>query len=300
MTKILVTGSNGLLGQKLVASVRNRPEISLMATSRAQNAIASQSGYVFEAMDVMDPTRVAAVLKNYRPDTVINTAAMTEVDACEQERDRCRKLNVEAVHILVRECQKSGTHLIHLSTDFVFDGNAGPYREEDKPNPLSFYAQSKLESEIIVQKGKIPWTLVRTMLLYGVTEKSSRSNIVLWAKKKLENKEKIKVVTDQFRMPTLAEDLAAGCIAAALKKATGIYHISGKDLMSILELVTTVADFFGLDKSLIEPTDSASLNQPAKRPPKTGFILDKAARDLDYHPHSFHEGLVLVKKQLGN
>ena len=126
----------------------------------------------------------------------------------------------------------------------------------------------------------------------------SRSNIVLWAKGALEKGESISVVNDQWRMPTLAEDLAACCLLAAQKGAQGVYNASGKDMMHMVELVEKVADFWKLDKSLIKPITSASLNQKAKRPPKTGFILDKSIRELGYQPHSFIEGLSILDKQL--
>jgi dTDP-4-dehydrorhamnose reductase len=126
----------------------------------------------------------------------------------------------------------------------------------------------------------------------------SRTNIVLWAKGALEKGNPIKVVNDQYRMPTLAEDLAKACLLAIEKKAQGIYHISGKDYMSVIEMVKRIAAFFKLDDSIIEETDSSTLNQAAKRPPRTGFVLDKAINELDYAPHSFEEGLAIVQKQL--
>ncbi|OFY93109.1 MAG: NAD(P)-dependent oxidoreductase, partial [Bacteroidetes bacterium RIFCSPLOWO2_12_FULL_31_6] len=190
------------------------------------------------------------------------------------------------------------THLIHLSTDFVFDGENGPYKEEDKPNPLSYYGESKYEAEKLVQQSNIKWSIVRTIIVYGVVEDMSRSNIVLWAKQALEKGNPLNIVNDQFRMPTLAEDLAQACWLIAEKSATGIYHICGKDLMNILELVNRVADFYGYDKTIISPIASTSLNQAAKRPPKTGFVLDKAIKELEYSPCSFEEGLGVVTEQL--
>jgi dTDP-4-dehydrorhamnose reductase len=172
------------------------------------------------------------------------------------------------------------------------------YTEEDKPNPQSFYAQSKYDGELVVQQSKIKWTILRTIIIYGVVDDKQRSNLVLWTKNSLEKKQPIKVITDQYRAPTLAEDLADACMEAALRGATGIYHVSGVETKSIYELVGEVADYFGLDKSYISPVTSAELEQPAKRPPYTGFILDKAKRDLNYRPHSFKEGLEVVKQQL--
>jgi dTDP-4-dehydrorhamnose reductase len=134
--------------------------------------------------------------------------------------------------------------------------------------------------------------------VYGIVDNMSRSNIVLWVKSNLEQGKTITVVDDQFRTPTLAEDLADGCILIAEKSATGIYNISGKDFYSILEMAHVVADYYKLDKSLIKAGKSEDIKQPAKRPPITGFIIDKAKRDLGYAPHSFTEGIQLLEAQL--
>lgn len=300
--KILVTGANGLLGQKLIYKLKGRNDVALIATSIGESRIADKEGYTYESFDITDAVQTENMLKKYQPDTIINTAAMTNVDACEADKEGCWKLNVSAVENIIKACKKyqkdKHPQLIHLSTDFVFNGEHGPYKEEDAPDPLSYYAHSKLESEKIVQASDLNWAIIRTMLVYGIVDKMSRTNIVLWAKDALSKGQKVNVVDDQFRNPTLAEDLAEACISAAFKEATGMYHISGKDFMSILDLVYTVADFFKLDKSLVNPIKSNTLNQAAKRPAITGFILDKAYKDLAYKPHSFIEGLEILKGQL--
>jgi dTDP-4-dehydrorhamnose reductase len=301
MKKIVVTGSNGLLGQKLVYLLKTRKDLELHALARGENRIREKNGYYFHSVDLTDKQQVQKTLDEIKPDVIINTAAMTNVDLCEKEREACWQINVKAVEYLVESAKKTNAHLIHLSTDFVFDGKQGPYKETDIPNPLSYYAKSKLESEKIVQNsGLEKWAIVRTIIVYGVVDNMSRSNVVLWAKNALENKQLINVVDDQFRSPTLAEDLAIGCVLIADKGAKGIYHISGDEIMSILELVYKVADFYHLDKSLITPVKSETLSQPAKRPPKTGFVLDKAKKELGYQPHSFVEGLKIVDEQLKN
>ena len=139
---------------------------------------------------------------------------------------------------------------------------------------------------------------IRTVLVYGVTKDQSRSNIVLWVKKSLEEGKPIRLVNDQWRTPTLAEDLAMGCLLAAKKKATGIFHISGTEMLTPYDIAIQTANFFGLDKSLIQKTDSSEFKQPAARPPKTGFIIDKAKRELGYKPHTFAEGLAVLAVQL--
>lgn len=306
MKKILITGSNGLLGQKIVYNLIKRSDVQVIATSFGANRLVKKEHYTYESLDITNKAEVERILTKYKPDVVINTAAMTNVDACETKRDECWALNVTAVQniidaitLIAPDKKENSPHLIHLSTDFIFDGEKGSeYLETDVPNPQSYYAQSKYESEKIIQKSKIKWAIARTIIIYGIVDNMSRTNIVLWAKDALTKGQKINVVDDQFRSPTLAEDLADGCILIADKGATGIYHLSGEETMSILELVYKVADYFKLDRSLITPSKSDTLNQAAKRPPYTGFIIDKAKHDLGYNPHSFMAGLEILDKQL--
>jgi dTDP-4-dehydrorhamnose reductase len=305
--KILITGSNGLLGQKLVYKLRNHPGVSVIATGRGKNRLVEQNGYAYEEMDITNREQVRAVLARHLPACVINTAATTNVDGCELEPESCTLMNVTAVRYLVETLESLQAkhkdyrpHFIHLSTDFIFDGSHGPLTEEETPNPLSHYARTKLEAEKIVQASRLDWSIARTMLVYGIVDNASRSNIVLWARQNLEQGKTINVVDDQFRTPTLAEDLADGCILIAKKRALGVYNISGKDFMSILELVYHVADYYKLDKSLVKPSKSADIRQPARRPPKTGFIIEKARRELGYEPHSFEEGIRIMDEQLRN
>ena len=299
-TKILITGSNGLLGQKLVSLLAQQTDIQLIATSRGANRMDFTNGYEYQEMDITDAKQVAEVIEKVRPDSIIHTAAMTNVDQCEGEKNSCWEMNVKAVEYLTKACEKHQIFLCHLSTDFVFDGKSGPYLEEDLPSPVSFYGWSKYAAEEVVKRSKCPWSIVRTVLVYGITNDMSRSNIILWVKNSLEQQKAIKVVTDQFRTPTLAEDLAMGCYLVVSKKAQGIFHISGKDFLTPYEMAIKTADFFGLDKSLISQVDAKNFTQPAKRPARTGFILDKAVKVLGYNPVSFEEGIEVLAGQISN
>lgn len=303
--KILITGSNGLLGQKLVYKLRDTESITCIATARGANRLVNTAGYEYAELDITNETNVIEVFTRFKPDVVINTAAMTNVDACETDKENCWKMNVDAVKFQVsalEQLQKENSnyqpHFIHLSTDFIFDGTHGPLDENETPNPLSYYAESKLAAEKIVQTSQLHWAIARTVLVYGIVDNMSRSNIVLWVKQNLEQGKTINVVDDQFRTPTLAEDLADGCILIAKKKAQGIYNISGKDFLSILELAHLVADYYQLDKALIKPSKSVDIKQPAKRPPITGFIIEKAKKDLGYNPRSFTEGILFLEEQI--
>ena len=296
--KILVTGSNGLLGQKLTDMLRYHSDYELIASSKGENRYPETEGYTYEQLDVTDYTDIERLIVKYQPYAVIHTAAMTNVDQCESEKEACQKLNVDSVAHLIKLANQHPFYLVHLSTDFIFDGTTGPYKETDAPNPLSLYGHSKNDAELLLLASNINYSILRTIIVYGVAAAMSRSNIVLWAKGALEKGSPIKVVNDQYRMPTLAEDLAKACILAIEKRAQGIFHISGKDYMSVIEMVRRIAKFFKLDDSIIEETDSSTLNQAAARPPKTGFVLDKAIHELGYAPHTFEEGLAVVQKQL--
>lgn len=295
--KILVTGSNGLLGQKLITLLEDDLSIEVIATAARPAAIPLRRA-AFHLLDITNSQDVDSLLDVIRPDVLINTAAMTQVDQCETEREACWRANVTAVDTMVKACKRNNIHFIHVSTDFIFDGAQELLDETATPNPVNYYGQSKLAGELVVQQSDISWCILRTVLVFGVTKDMSRSNIVLWVKKSLEQSKTIQVVNDQWRTPTLAEDLAMGCYLAAKKKATGIFNISGKDYMSAYDIAIRTAEFFKLDQSLIKETDSTKFTQAAKRPPKTGFIIDKARTVLGYEPHSFEEGLRVLADQL--
>lgn len=287
--RILVTGANGLLGQKLVELILTTDDY-LIATAKSKLVLPLPKGE-FHAMDITLRDQVVDVITKAQPDVVINTAAMTNVDQCELEKEKCWLNNVTAVEYVVEACQKAKCRLIHLSTDFIFDGTYGPLDEEAIPNPVSYYGESKWAAEKIVQKSGLEWAIARTVLVYGGTKDMSRSNIVLWVKKSLEEGKTINVVNDQWRTPTLAEDLAMGCYLMATKNAIGIYNISGDEMMTPYDIAMATAEFFGLDKSLINKTDSSKFKQAAKRPPKTGFLINKAKQNLGFKPFSFLSGL---------
>jgi len=296
--KVLITGSNGLLGQKLLHKLRQDPSFDLVATSKGENRVSEKEGYTYFDLDITNNNAVTQILARENPQVVINTAAMTNVDLCEDQKKCCDALNIDAVKYLADACANIGTHLIQISTDFIFDGEDGPYTEEDIPNPLSYYGLSKLKSEELLQAHKVKWTVLRTIIVFGVGEKLSKGNIVIWAKEALTKGDTLNIVDDQFRAPTLADDLADICILAAKKKAYGIFNASGKDIMSIYEIVERIAKHYGHSTENLNKISTASLNQKAGRPPTTGFILDKSRNELGYNPHSFEECLTIIDQQL--
>ncbi|MEX1000991.1 MAG: SDR family oxidoreductase [Crocinitomicaceae bacterium] len=293
--RLLITGSNGLLGQKIVAQLLRKNK-SFIATSLGENRNPDCPAHLYAPLDITSEDEIEAIILKEKPDAIINTAAMTNVDACEEEEEKCRLINVGAVENLYKASEKHQLFLTHLSTDFVFDGNKGLYTEEEERNPLSIYATSKRDSEDILMNGSYTnWAILRTIIVFGEGNNLSRSNIVLWAKEALRSGKELTIVNDQFRAPTWADDLAWACIRACEIRAKGVFHISGPETFSIYECVKRIADFYGYDSALVQPISSISLNQKAKRPPKTGFDISKAQKILGYAPLKFEESLEKLK-----
>lgn len=296
--KVFLTGANGLLGHKLVLHLLDKSGIELMASGRGPSRISTDKKYHYRDIDLTHNEVLEQHLNDFKPDVIIHTAAMSQVDECELHPQECVAINTYAVENLAILAGKLDAFLIHLSTDFVFDGFSGPYREDDLPNPISKYGNSKLASEKAATLCLSGWAIIRTVLVYGAVPNMSRSNLVLWVKDSLENDKNIKVVADQWRTPTLVDDLAEACWLIASKKAHGLWHISGEELFTPHQMALITADFFGLNSNLIHKVDAATFSQPAKRPPKTGFIIDKAKALLGFQPRTFHQGLELLGNQL--
>ncbi|MCE2711978.1 MAG: SDR family oxidoreductase [Cryomorphaceae bacterium] len=291
--RILITGSNGLLGQKIVAQCLKRKH-TFLATSKGINRNPECPNSYFEELDICDQLAIEAVFNQFRPTHVIHTAALTNVDYCELNVEECQEVNVNAVEKLFFACLRENIHFCLLSTDFVFDGLKGNYSETDEVGPLSVYARSKVDAEKILLSSSIEnWSIVRTIIVYGSGNNLSRSNIVLWARESLRDGKELNIVDDQFRAPTFADDLAWACLEICRRDKMGIFHISGPQTMSVFELVKRIADYYGYNTQNLFPSKSATLNQPAKRPPRTGFDLSKARKELGYEPQTLEETLDL-------
>jgi dTDP-4-dehydrorhamnose reductase len=299
LKRIVITGSNGLLGQKLVKLYLSKSTYEIHALSRGENRLHNKEGYTYYNIDLLDKVELVQTLNQIAPSVIIHTAAMTNVDACEQQQDQCDLMNIDVVANILDYCKESDVYLVHLSTDFIFDGAKGDvYNEDDIAHPVNHYGLSKLKSEIMIQEAKIDAAILRTILVYGLVDHNDRSNIVLWVKSSLENHKDIHVVTDQLRMPTYAEDLAEACWLAVEARAKGVFNVSSNELMSIYDIALSIADAFGLDKKWIHPVVTNELNLPAKRPLSTGFDLNKSIIEINLPSYSFTERLQVFKSQL--
>jgi dTDP-4-dehydrorhamnose reductase len=291
--KILITGSNGLLGQNLINLLIETTAYNIIATGRGESRLPfkASSQYNYFSLDITDGIAVNDFLQQQQPDVIIHAAAMTQPDPCELNWVECWNVNVTATRFLVSAAESINARFIYVSTDFVFDGTDGPYKETDQPNPVNYYGSSKLAAEKAVEESKLHWAIVRTVLVYGNILVGNRSNIISWVKENLENNKPIKVVSDQWRTPTYVEDLAKGILLVVEKNAKGIFHISGEEGMSPYNMACAVADYLLLDKSLLTEVNAATFTQPAQRPLRTGFVIGKAKKELGYQPLGFKEAL---------
>ncbi len=292
MKKILVTGANGLLGQYLVRALL-QDGYQVIATGRGPWR--SVSGYPpffsYYELDLTDAAGTEHMFATEQPDVVIHAGAMTQIDDCELAQDNCFGVNVQSTAQLLVGAEKYAKSFIFLSTDFVFDGEQGNYREDDALSPVNWYGFTKQQAESTVETSEIPWAIVRTCLVYGSSLTGKRSNIISWVKSNLEKGQEIRVVSDQLRTPTFIEDLVQGIGLIIQKNATGIFHISGAEVLTPYEMAMATAKHFALDESLIKKVDASTFSQPARRPLKTGFDITKARTELGFEPVGFEEGL---------
>ena len=292
--RILITGSNGLLGQKIVKICLKRGA-EFLATSNGKNRNQDCPIDKYQEMDITNQKRISEVFTEFQPTHIIHTAALTNVDYCELNPEECKEVNVLATQKLWEEAQNINAHFQLLSTDFIFDGLTGNYKETDAPSAVSIYGQSKVDAEqILLNSENKNWSIARTIIVYGTANNLSRTNIVLWSIDALTKGDPMKIIDDQFRMPTWADDLAWGCIEICNRNKTGIFHLCGPELMAVNEIVFRIAKHLGKSADNVEIISSSTLNQPAKRPPRTGFDLTKSRTELGYNPKTLEETITIL------
>ena len=297
MKRILVTGSNGLLGQKLAELFSRSANYNLLLTSKQEHSVFDEELIRYRQLDTTHKREVQSIIEEFEPEVIVNAAAVTNVDLCETERELAWKANVASVENLVYAAKLTGSKIIQVSTDYVFDGKNGPYSELDRPNPLSYYGRTKLASENVIHAGGIPATIVRTMVLYGAGL-NVKANFALWLVQNLGEGKPVRVVDDQIGNPTLADDLAYAILKIVEMDRSGLYHVSGPDLISRYDVAIKLAEIFSFNKKLITPVKTEEFKQPAPRPLNSGFITLKAEIDLCIKMSNTRQGLLALKNQI--
>jgi len=299
--RVLITGANGLLGQELVRQISQQNMFDLLATGRdSSSRLTSDQGFSYTPLDVCHKHQIQSVLNDFRPDCVINCAAFTEVDDSEAKRNLCWRVNADAVGYLSKSCHHHGANLVHLSTDFVFDGQCGPYREHDRPNPINYYGKSKLAGENAARAaGGEKLTIVRTNVVYGIAQGLERLDFVRWVLKNLYGHQKINVFSDQWRTPTYTYDLAIGILRLVHFQKNGVYNLSGREFMSMYEFSVLIAEVFDLDPTFIQSAVQHTSPQVARRPSYTGLVTLKSETEIDFRPMPLKKALTHLRDRLG-
>jgi dTDP-4-dehydrorhamnose reductase len=295
--KVLVTGANGLLGQYLVKQLLEKGyEVIATGKGKCRLPFKSPEKLRYFEIDLTKDEAIFNVIETEKPEIIVHAAAMTQVDDCELNQDACFDINVHATANLLVSAEQVSAFFIYISSDFVFDGNKGHYLEEDALNPVNWYGFTKMQAESTVEISEVPWAIVRTCLVYGNNLTGSRSNIISWVKESLEQGKEIKVVSDQVRTPTYVEDLAIAIEKIIRQRATGIFHVSGKDVLTPYEMALATAAHFDLPAALIKKVDASVFSQPARRPLRTGFDISKAISVLGFEPESFTSAMAKMYK----
>ena len=297
MKRVLICGSNGLLGQRLALMLGHASEYEVLNTSHHRSFVLDHHLFDYTQLDITNKGDVKSLVTSFRPDIIVNAAALTNVDSCETQRELAWKVNVVGVENLVEISRRINSTLIHISTDYVFDGKSGSYTETARVNPINYYGKTKLAGENIIIAGGVPSAILRAIVVYG-TGINVKNNFALWVVNSLQAQKNIRCVTDQKGNPTHVSDLATGIMKVIEHERTGLYHIGGADTVSRYEFASKISEIFGLDGSLISKATSSDLKQTAARPLVTSLVTLKAQSELDFHPMSVDQGVENLKREL--
>jgi dTDP-4-dehydrorhamnose reductase len=301
LEKLLVIGDTGLVGSK-VALVAQSAGFEAYGTHNARDSPLPHSA----RLDITDRDATMRLVETLRPAAIINTAALHNVDYCETHREEAEKVNVEGTRNLAQAAAKNNCRLVHLSTDYVFDGSSGHYTEEDDPHPLHYYAQTKLESEKVASESP-SYAIARPSVIFGwnpleatgVPSSSGKTiNFAMFVLNKLKNNQTVKAVRDQYSSPTFADNLADALLKLASLHNNGIFHTAGRSCISRYEFAMKLAELFGYSSNLVQPVFTSDFKQLAQRPKNSCLRVEKAEQVLGMRFLTAEEGISEMRKQL--
>ncbi len=296
MARILVTGAGGLVGSRVAVRLRGAHEVHAAFHLKPPPPLGLSVDRL-HAADVADAAKFTALLDGVKPDIVVHCAAMTDVDGCEGRAKEARRVNVAPVALLASRARKSGTRVLLMSTDFVFDGTAAPYEVDAKPNPLCVYSTTKAEAEAAL-KGAPGALVVRSAVIYGADYGHGKTNFATWLLRELKAGRPVRIVRDQFNNPTIAEMIADFVAKAVARKAEGVVHAAGSECVARDDFARRIAVRFDLDPALIAPVPTAALNQRAKRPARACLSMARSEAALGIKAWRITKSLDLLHRQL--
>lgn len=299
--RILITGANGFIACK-IAEVLHNKDYLLYGTSQSPLSNPFLQNENFLSVDLVHQyEKLENWLYEIQPDHIVHTAAFTAVDKCEEDKETCVELNVEVTQRLGEYCAKTNTPILHLSTDFVFEGKKEKvYTEDSAVHPVNLYGQSKALSEVALISSSCMFSILRVVLVHGFAEGSKKSNFLLWVKESLQQKKEIKIVEDHYRKPTWVDDIATAVEALIENPKKGIFHLTGEKLLSVYEFAQEIADFWELDKTLITPIQAKDIAQDKNRPQSTDLENQFTVRELGLSPTPMQMVFEKIDEQLKN
>jgi dTDP-4-dehydrorhamnose reductase len=290
--KVLITGGTGLLGKTLLETLP--PQVTPFATYHSAPLPDSSVGE-FLPLDVRRQSEVDKLVANVQPDVVVHAASIGSVDYTEKHPQETRTVNVQGTQYIVDACRQHRARIVFISSNAVFDGQNPPYDEQAPTNSVNYYGKLKIEGEQVVRQSGIPFVIIRPILMYGWPNPDRRANPVTWWVNSLEQGKPLKIVDDVYSKPLLAKNCAEACWAAILQERTGIYHVAGRDHVTLYEFALETARVFDLDESLITPVPSSYFPNIAPRPKDTSFTTRKMEQELGVLPIGIKDGLRYMK-----
>lgn len=285
--RVLVTGANGLVGSRLILALAAGGHEPI-GTGRGARRLAGPGQY-FEA-DLGDAQGLSRAVTEAAPQIIVNCGGMTDVDGCERERAAAWAANVEGVATLCHAANAVGAHLVHVSTDYIFDGNAGPYDVDAIANPRGIYATTKFGGELAVRSLAKSWAIARTAVVFGWPA-AGRPNFGSWLVATLRDGKPIKLFDDQWVSPSLALNVAQMLLELAEKRLTGVFHTSGAEVVDRVTFGLKVAARFGFDASLISPSHMRDVQLAIPRPVRSGLDVTKTVAMLQTRPLTLNQSL---------
>lgn len=294
MTKLLIIGANGFVGRRLLQKYSANANYEVFGCSKGKDLLPKDK-YHFSQIELTDLPALEKYINKIAPDVIINTAALSSPQYCQENALVAQKVNVESVKVMAAYAERNDKFLVHLSTDFVFDGARKKlYTEDDERGPQNYYGETKSKAEDVLLTSACRHAIARIEVVFGEHYPGQHGNIFTLVRDTLSSGQPIKVVNDQYRTPTFIDDVIWGVDAIVSKEHTGIFHLAGPDYLSIADFAYRIARYFKLDESLIQPVSSSQLKDPVRRPRYSGLSIKKSKKKFGYNPSNIAKALSII------
>jgi dTDP-4-dehydrorhamnose reductase len=291
--RLLITGASGLYGSKL-ANLAEKDGYKVFSIYNQHQAAFGTPVH----LEISNEEQVEKTFKELTPEVVVHAATLTDVDKCELNRELAWKINVQGTENITRAAKTHNAFLLYISSDYIFNGEKGQYKETDSPDPINYYGITKLKAEEQVKTISSDYCIVRASVIYGATPAAGKVNFALWVLKSLKKGEKVRVLVDQWNSPTLNTNLAFMTLEIIERRLTGTFHLSGGTRISRYDFAQMIARTFNIDGSLIIPAKSEEFSWVAPRPRDSSLSTAKAKQMLVNKPLTIEHALEEMKQEM--